>query len=424
MSLIHRSGARAGSLDIAICGAGIGGLVLACRLAGQGYRPFVFERREEMEVCREGAFLTLAPNGMNGLKVIDCYDPVRSSGVETTGIDICNARGARLGHADQADHESAFGAPSITISRGDLTEILLRRARSAGADLRFGTGLTTVVPHASCARLTLSSGDTFDADIVVGADGLRSTVRAQAFPDYPPPHFTGLIGTGGIVRTTVPSTNGTMRMTFGEKAFFGYLVDDRQQAFWFTSYAADTPENGGAFDGKAFADRIRQMHAGDPAPNRAILAAVASIERPYPVFDMPELPAWSRGCVALIGDAAHAVGPHAGQGASMAIEDALVLAAALEREADVPAAFRHYEELRRPRVAKVAKLTARNSSQKRTQGKWRLFMRDLLLRIFIPFGIRSGRRLFAYRPDNMPLAFQAGGVLSSRGKREQETGAQ
>jgi 2-polyprenyl-6-methoxyphenol hydroxylase-like FAD-dependent oxidoreductase len=422
MLSIRRPGARAASPDIAICGAGIGGLVLACRLADQGYRPVVFERREEADVCREGAFLTLAPNGMNGLKAIGCYDSVRGGGVETTGIDICNARGARLGHADQADHESAFGAPSITISRGGLTEILLKRARSAGADLRFGTGLATVTPDTGRTRLTLSPGEVFEADIVVGADGLRSTIRAQVFPDYPAPHFTGLIGTGGITRTTVASTNGMMRMTFGEKAFFGYLVDDRQQAFWFTSYAADTPENGNAFDGKAFADRIRQMHASDPAPNRAILAAVTSIERPYPVFDMPELPAWSRGGVVLLGDAAHAVGPHAGQGASMAIEDALVLAAALEREADVPTAFRHYEDLRRPRVTEVVKLTARNSSQKRAQGKWRLFMRDLLLRIFIPFGIRSGRRLFAYRPDKMPLAFQAGGVLSSR--REQETGAQ
>lgn len=205
----------------------------------------------------------------------------------------------------------------------------------------------------------------------------------------------------------MPATCGTMRMTFGEKAFFGYLVDDRQQAFWFTSYAADAPENGGAFDGKAFADRIRQMHAGDPEPNRTILAAVDSIDRPYPVFDMPELPAWSRGPVVLLGDAAHAVGPHAGQGASMAIEDALVLAAALESEADYETAFRRYEDLRRPRVAEVVRLTARNSSQKRASGRWRLLMRDLLLRIFIPFGITAGRKLFAYRPDQEPLEFRA-----------------
>jgi 2-polyprenyl-6-methoxyphenol hydroxylase-like FAD-dependent oxidoreductase len=123
---------------------------------------------------------------------------------------------------------------------------------------------------------------------------------------------------------------------------------------------------------------------------------------------MPELPAWSRGRVVLLGDAAHAVGPHAGQGASMAIEDALVLAAALELEAEPQAAFRRYEALRRPRVAEVVRLTARNSSQKRAQGKWQLLIRDLLLRVFIPFGIRTGRKLFVYRPDQTPLEFRAG----------------
>lgn len=408
MMNISSPNARPVSRKIAICGAGIGGLTLAVRLAELGFKPTVFERREEMDVCREGAFLTLAPNGMNGLRAIGCYDAVRRGGIETTGIEICNARGVRLGNADQTDHESAFGAPSITISRGGLTEMLLHRARSAGVSLRFGTSLVALTSNASGVRLELSSGETFDADIVAGADGLRSTVRAQVFPDYPAPHFTGLIGTGGFTRTDVPSTNGTMHLTFGEKAFFGYLVDDQQQAFWFTSYAADRPENGGAFDGKAFADRIRQMHADDPEPNRAILARVACIDRPYPVFDMPELRGWSKGRVVLLGDAAHAVGPHAGQGASMAIEDALVLAAALESEVEYEIAFRRYEDLRRPRVAEVVKLTARNSSQKRAMGRWRILFRDLLLRVFIPFGIRTGRRLFAYRPDQAPSEFRPG----------------
>ncbi|WP_045022772.1 FAD-dependent oxidoreductase [Agrobacterium arsenijevicii] len=405
---IPQSNARGTLGNIAICGAGIGGLVLAIRLAEQGFRPTVFERRKDAEICNEGAFLTLAPNGMNGLKAVGCYDAVRRTGVETTGIEICNARGVRLGSADQTDHESVFGAPSITIGRGELAKLLLERARSAGVDLRFATSLATLTSDAKDVRLVFADGTVFHADIVVGADGLRSTVRAETFPDYPVPHFTGLMGTGGITQTSVASTGGSMRMTFGEKAFFGYLVDARQQAFWFTSYNADTPENGGVSDGKAFADRIRQMHTGDPEPNRTILAEVDSIDRAYPVFDMPDLPVWSRGRIVLLGDAAHAVGPHAGQGASMAIEDALVLAAAVELQGDFQAAFTRYESLRRPRVANVVRLTARNSSQKRTLGRWRMLMRDLLLRIFIPLGIRSGRKLFAYRPDQAPLKARTG----------------
>ena len=409
MSPISAPNARPISPKVAICGAGIGGLTLAIRLAELGFRPVVFERREEAEICREGAFFTLAPNGMNGLKAAGCYDEVCAGGVETTGIELCNARGARLGFADQADHENVFGASSITISRGGLAEILLKRARSAGVNLRLGTVLTALSSDANGARLQFSNGETCEADIVVGADGLRSTVRAQVFPAYPAPHFTGLIGTGGITQTSVPATGGIMRMTFGEKAFFGYLVDTQHRAFWFTSYPADVPEDGRAFDGKAYADRIRQMHADDPEPNRAILATVSSIDRTYPIFDMPELPAWSSGRAVLLGDAAHAVGPHAGQGASMAIEDALVLAAALEHDADHQAAFRRYEDLRRPRVAEVVRLTAQASSQKRASGWWQLLIRDLLLRVFIPLGIKGQRKLFAYRADETPLGFQSNG---------------
>jgi 2-polyprenyl-6-methoxyphenol hydroxylase-like FAD-dependent oxidoreductase len=413
MSSISRPNASATSGKIVICGAGVGGLTLAIRLAELGFQTSLFEQRDEADLRREGVFLTLAPNGMNGLKAIGCYDTVRDQGVETTGIEICNARGKRLGYADQADHERSFGAPSVTISRGRLAEILLERARTAGVDLRFATALTTLVSSPQGMRLEFADGESFDADIVVGADGLRSTVRGQVFPDYPAPHFTGLIGTGGITPTSAPTTRGTMHMTFGETAFFGYLIDANQTAFWFTSYSAESPSADGTIGNNERADRIRRMHASDPEPNRAILAGVTSIERPYPVFDMPELLAWSKGRVVLLGDAAHAVGPHAGQGASMAIEDALVLAACLQIEADHSSAFQSYEGLRRPRIAQVVKLTARNSSQKRASGRWSLFIRDLLLPIFIPLGIRMGRKLFAYRADQVPLGLHPAATARS-----------
>jgi 2-polyprenyl-6-methoxyphenol hydroxylase-like FAD-dependent oxidoreductase len=131
---------------------------------------------------------------------------------------------------------------------------------------------------------------------------------------------------------------------------------------------------------------------------------VGAIDRSYPIYDMPVLPSWHKGRVVLLGDAAHAVGPHAGQGASMAIEDAIVLAACLETEHDCESAFRRYEALRRDRIAHVVKLTAQNSSQKRASGWLRLLIRDFVLPLLIPIGIRKGRQLFEYRVDSDPLA--------------------
>src|SRR4051812_43256582 len=267
--------------NIVICGAGIGGLAMAIRSAELGFRPCVLERRTEADICQQGAFLTLAPNGMNGLRVLGCYDAVRESGIETTGMEICNARGRRLGFVDQADHDSTFGAPSVTTSRGSLTKTLLHRAREAGVDVRFSMPLKGLTRSGDGVRIELADGECCEAPIVVGADGLSSMVRAQAFLHYPKPHFTGLIGTGGITPTDLPSTRGVMRMTFGESAFFGYLVDEERRAYWFTSYPSDAPTTGYVADGEALAEQIRGMHLSDPEPNRAILNSVRAIDRCY-----------------------------------------------------------------------------------------------------------------------------------------------
>jgi 2-polyprenyl-6-methoxyphenol hydroxylase-like FAD-dependent oxidoreductase len=387
---------------IAICGAGIGGLTLAAKLAKMGRRTVVFEARDEGTVENEGVFLTLAPNGMNGLRTIGCFDAVRAGGIDTTGIEILNAKGKRLGLADQSDHERAFGAPSVTIGRGALAAILLAAARKAGADVRLGLRVSEVVERPNGVRLGLCDGSWFDSGVVVAADGLRSRVREVVFPEVPSPHFTGLIGTGGMTEVPagyLPDTGGVMRMTFGANAFFGYMKAADRPVYWFNSYAAGAAEDERRNDPAAYARKIQAMHADDPYPNADILRRVERLERNYPVYDMPRLPSWHRGRVVLMGDAAHAVGPHAGQGASMAIEDALVLDACIDAEQDLSAAFSRYEALRRPRIERVVKLTARNGSRKQSSGRLGLLIRDLALPLLIPLGIRAGRKLFEYRPD-------------------------
>jgi 2-polyprenyl-6-methoxyphenol hydroxylase-like FAD-dependent oxidoreductase len=388
---------------IAICGAGVAGLALAIRLTHLGYRPVVFEARDEAAAFREGVFLTLAPNGTNGLRAIGCYEAVVANGIDTTGIEILNAKGKRLALADQSDHARVFGAPSVTIRRGLLAEILLARARAVGVDVRFNAGVIDVAASADGVHLQLSSGGSHDADVLVAADGLRSQVREAVFPEYPRPHFTGLIGTGGVTDAEVPDTGGLMRMTFGDNAFFGYLKPAGRPVHWFNSYPAEEREIDRIPGPAAHARAIRALHANDPSPNPQILERVAAIDRSYPIYDMPALPCWYRGRVVLMGDAAHAVGPHAGQGASMAIEDALVLAACLEAEQDHERAFRRYEKLRRDRIALVVRMTARNGSQKRTSGRLGVLIRDLILPFVIPLGIRTARRFFQFRADLAPL---------------------
>ncbi|MDK4716898.1 FAD-dependent monooxygenase [Rhizobium sp. CNPSo 4039] len=388
---------------IGICGGGIGGLVLALRLARLGFRPILFEARSREAALSEGEFLTLASNGMNGLRAVDSCEEVLRQGLETRAIELCNARGKRLALVDQSDHLATFGTPAVTIRRGVLTGILIEKCQAEGIIMQFGRRVTKVdnLPHA--VTLNFSEGAGLAVDLLVAADGLRSFVRTQIFPDYPLPQFTGLIGTGGIVDADIPDTDGVMRMTFGEKAFFGYLKTASQPVYWFDSFPADTPDAVRALEPTALAAHVRQMHADDPEPNRSILRTVDMIERSYPIFDMPQLPVWSSGRVVLLGDAAHAIGPHAGQGASMAIEDAVVLSSCLADTLDYGTAFARYETLRRPRIARVVKLTRQNASRKRKNSRLNLFLRDLLLPLLIPLSVRASRRLFAYRVDLDPL---------------------
>lgn len=390
-------------LKVAIAGAGIAGLALAVRLRDAGCEVDLFEARERAALA-EGAFLTLAPNGMNALKPLGVDRQVRDSGIATTAIEIRDERGRRLALIGQADHGKAFGADSVTIRRGTLAAILLERAARMGASMHFGSEVVGVEDGPDGVTVETGTGLHRNYDLLAACDGVRSHVRQLVFPDHPKPRFTGLVGTGGFVEAPdVPPTGGAMRMTFGREAFFGYIRAPGQPVYWFNSYPAQ-PQALPPGRPEAYARRLRALHSSDPAPNSDILAAVEGIDRDYPIYDIPELPRWHRGNVVLVGDAAHAVGPHAGQGAAMALEDAIVLAACLDAEVHPDAAFSRYEGLRRGRVREVARQTARNASQKRSSGWLSLLVRNLVLPVLIPFGVRAARRFYAFRVDLDPLA--------------------
>lgn len=385
---------------VGIVGAGIAGLVLALGLQRRGASPMLLEARSEPSLTSEGAFLTLAPNAMHGLAAIGLSSGVARSGMETTGIEILDERGARLGMIDQSDHAAALGAPSVTVGRGDLMRLLLRACDAAGIPVLFNTRVERIEPEEHEARLWAAGRERRYAWIAA-CDGLRSSTRAAVFPACPAPRYTGLIGTGGIARIDeIAPTSGVMRMVFGHTGFFGYQKQGDGPVHWFNSFPAERPEQDlGAMIG---VDRLRDLHRDDPAVVDQILSHVPELLRTYPIYDLPSLSAWSRGRVVLVGDAAHAIGPHAGQGAAMAIEDAVTLAVCASGAAGIEAAFHRYEALRRPRVGEVARLTARNSAQKRSTTGLDRLLRRLILPWVLPAGARAMRRVMSYRVDVDP----------------------
>jgi 2-polyprenyl-6-methoxyphenol hydroxylase-like FAD-dependent oxidoreductase len=373
-------------MKVAIIGAGAAGLCLAIGLRKLGHAVTVFDKRPRADLVTAGLFLTLAPNGTRALAALGVTVP----GINTTGIALMDERGHALGFYDQSDFATLYDGPSLTLARGDLIAALLIAAENAGADLHFGTHLTGLDP----ATAHFDTGQSQPFDLLAGCDGLGSTVRKLALPDAPNPHYTGLIGTGGILDVPdLPPTEGTMNMVFGHQAFFGWIKQEAGPVHWFNTYPAATLPS--------TAPNLPQMHSADPAAVRTILAHIPPSVPMYPIFDMPPLRQWHTGRIVLLGDAAHAVGPHAGQGASLAIMDAMTLTAQIHT--DPATAFARYQAICEPFVTQVVRLTARNAASKRQTTAFSRALRRLILPLVLPMGERASRALLAAAPR--PLVF-------------------
>ena len=388
---------------IAVAGAGIGGLALALALDKAGFVPVVYEKKTAEQVRTEGIFLTLAPNGVNALRSLGVADATVAAGLLTKGMAVFNERGKQLSIMDYGSHAARFGAPSVTIRRGALASVLHDAAVAAGIEFRFGEGIDAITDRGYEVAVEAQGSARYDA--LIACDGLRSTVRRTLFPELPQPRYSGLIGTGGVTPVDgVAPTNGRMNLVFGRKAFFGYQAEPGQPVMWFNTYPAPESAAGPIKDPKWYARFIEGLHRDDPLDDARIMAAVPEIDRHYPIYDMPELDHWFKGRVLLMGDAAHAVAPHSGQGASMAIEDALVLAASLEAESDIAAAFARFFRLRHERTQTVIKIGRMAGSQKHAQSWLELRIRDLVLPLLMPMGVKAQERIFSFRADRTPLA--------------------
>jgi 2-polyprenyl-6-methoxyphenol hydroxylase-like FAD-dependent oxidoreductase len=171
--------------------------------------------------------------------------------------------------------------------------------------------------------------------------------------------------------------------------------------YWFSNFAPEEPAPGSleAVEAAGFRERLLTLHRDDPPEVTRILSAVSHNIGAYAVYDIMSLPRWHVGRVCLIGDAAHAVGPHVGQGASLALEDARVLAKCLRDIPDTVAAFGMFERLRRDRVERVVKHSRRTGKRKAPTGWLGRKMRDLILPVFLRKGAKAAEWMYQYNLD-------------------------
>jgi 2-polyprenyl-6-methoxyphenol hydroxylase-like FAD-dependent oxidoreductase len=314
-----------------VTGAGIGGLTAAVALRHQGWDVTVLERAPALEPV--GAGLGIGPNALHALDAIGLGDQVRRfSAIQGHGgIRRCDGRW--LVRTDLSLLAERFGDHELMALRADLVELLA--SRLPDGVLRTGVTVTAVDPgdQAHRARVTTSAGEV-EADLVVAADGIRSPIRTALFPGHQGPRYSGC--TAWRFLAPRPDRSPSPAETWGRGTVFGAvpLADGRVYC-----YATAFVPAGERNDDEAAELKRRFGGWHDPIPGLIGSVSPDAVLRDDVYWMAEPLPAYHRGRVAILGDAAHAMTPNLGQGACQAIEDAIVLAstaAPAARAGDAP----------------------------------------------------------------------------------------
>lgn len=389
---------------VIVVGAGIAGPVLGMWLRRLGLEVVVAEARADAALG-EGAFLGVAPNGMSALDALGVAALVAERGHACDALHFANGKGRDVGAIDRRGDRARFGWPLTMIRRDKLHEVLAAEAVRRGVEIRWGERLVSIDrTRPDRVRARFAGGGELEGDVLVGCDGLRSRVREELLPSAPAPSFAGLWDYGGFCAgPALPFAPGVNQMVFGERAFFGAFTTPSGETWWFHNGPPEDDEDGAPLSGAAPDDRARArllaLHANDPPWIGELIRATPRILGAWPIHELRAMPRWTEGRVCLIGDAAHAMSPSAGQGASLAMEDAMELARCL-RDVDEPArAFEIFEALRRPRVDAIFEHARRNGSGKAPTSRLAAAFRDRMLPLFLRLGGSAQTRSYAYRID-------------------------
>ena len=325
---------------ILIVGAGIGGLTLAAALRQRGYSPALIERARAWRPI--GAGLAVQPNGVRVLRALGSAAEIELVAAVIRYWDFCDEQGAILCETDVTDLWGGVG-PFLGVARSELHRILL--GGTAGVPVRLGVTISALTQDTHGVEVGLSDGTRERYDLVVGADGIGSSVRAMAIDNASP-----VYGGQMVWRVIVPiRPQGLSKLQFllGEATFFGLCPVGDGSTYGFANVAG--PQIRDEVEGRRA--RVRDRFARFGRIVHEFLDAIDADEQVHcSAIEWLPTEAWYRGRVVLIGDAAHASSPMMGQGGSMAMEDAYVLAELLQGEATIEAALAAYVDRRAPRV--------------------------------------------------------------------------
>lgn len=396
-----------------VIGSGVAGPAVALFFRRAGWDVEIFEAAETPDAYT-GLFLNVATNGLAVLDEFGLRDRLVAEGHHSPNMVMWSSTGKRLGTVPNGPaREPERG--SVVVRRAVLHRVLRDAALEAGIPINFAARLERIEQTDASVRATFADGRTATGDLLIGADGVGSPTRRHIDPDAPAPAYSGLVGLGGFAHVPgLAPTPGEQHMVFGRRSFFGYLVRDGGEVYWFANLTRPDGDRTALRDVPAgqWLATLRELHAGDPSPVPDILQHATGEVGGYPIDDLAHVPHWSRGRVAAVGDAVHATSPSAGQGASLALEDAITLARCLRDLPDHGAAFAEYQRLRQPRAEAVVGYAQAINRQKRvTRSRIGIALRDAMLPMFLRKARDDTRNDWLY---NHEIAWKAPAVGGRR----------
>ncbi|MEX2426502.1 MAG: FAD-dependent monooxygenase [Thermomicrobiaceae bacterium] len=340
--------------EILIAGAGVAGLTSAIALNRAGHTVNVFERQERIQPL--GAGLILWSNAVKALRAINLEDALADIGQPLAQLSILDSGGNTLSQTDARLISEKARAATLAVHRADLMELLLTKL-PAGT-LHTGHKLTEFEQNGRRVTAHFADGSHRIGNILIGADGIWSTVRAQVHGDIPP-RYSGYTAWRAVSRNPDIERFGTGHSTesWGAGARFGWVPLTDGRVYWFAvKNALEGQMAGSGGHRKELLELFGNWHS--PIPETIEATPGVTILR-NDIYDRPPIPNWGDGAVTLAGDAAHSMTPNTGQGAAQAIEDGVVLADCLNRYVTIEAALRAYERARGPRTRVITELSHR-----------------------------------------------------------------
>lgn len=389
---------------VIIIGGGIGGSALGLFLHKAGIPCVIYEAYAYKEGV--GGGLAIAPNGMNVLAALGLAEKVKARG--SLGLEniFYNQKGQILARYPNGT-VSEYGQNAVSLMRPALYDVLCEEINRKGIPIHYCKRLVSITQTDTTVIAHFDDGTQDEGELLVGSDGVRSQTRRLILPNGPQPEFIKIIGVGGVVPADdMPMMSAQDRQnfhfTFGAKGFFGYCGAEKGDVMWWANLASEreyTREEITSVRIPELQQELMAIFRGYHAPIEVI---IQKMQQPIKmnVYDIPSLPKWHEERVLLIGDAAHAVSPNSGQGASMAMEDAMYLAKLLRDSADYQSVFAQFEAHRKPRAERVVAEGRRRGSDKKVTSAFQQTLREIMMRIFVNLFAHKGQDwMYAYKID-------------------------